>query len=237
MEEKEVIKTVKKKSTKKTAAKVSKKSAKKTVSKEVGTKVSKKTKPSKSVKPTVSVTGRNETLDVRLYSDKGVSSLSVKEQIALQKSNRSNILIRGILKEGKGEITNPESGGYKIIINPISIDRDTTKNYCKKIFNRWQSSESSYKRLFAHFQGDLTKVWGRVDYISVQSDTVVASCVCLDEDGNLNDEAFKKAIVEIASYAKYNSGNAHIERFGDWDSILPILTSFLTDYSINLYIY
>jgi len=147
-----------------------------------------------------------------------------------------NKFLLGTLKNVTGNSAFPNSGDNRMIINIVGISGDWDDNpFAVGLSKRWEKTKSEYR---SWYRGQTNFKLGNVIYTQVQSDTIVAQILCLNEKGKIDFVALTKGLAELSKYGSQNKLNAHINHMGkDMKKIEPLLVENLVKVGVNTYIY
>src|SRR5690606_34216882 len=132
----------------------------------------------------------------------------------------SDYIPKGRLKEFSGDVSVPESAGLRYIGVIVSDDKSKTDGGA--VYKKWKAAEDLYKKWYSQSYGKMNMWLGKIDYVHVQSDTVIVNLLCKHGD-DLDYNALEKAIDAMGKEAAYNNGTVHLPKFGDWEKVLEII--------------
>lgn len=147
----------------------------------------------------------------------------------------------------KGDATNPQQDGNKIIVHICNDIGGWGKGFVMAISKRWKNPEKRYREWFKSGQNFAL---GEVQIIQVKEDLWVANMIGQhkinkDEQGNapIRYEAVKEALEKVGAFATENIASVHMPRIGcglaggKWEEIEPLIISALSDKDIAVTVY
>ena len=147
----------------------------------------------------------------------------------------------------KGDATNPQGVGIKIIVHVCNDIGGWGKGFVMAISKRWKEPEVKYREWNKSGEKYLL---GEVQFVKVDSALWVANLigqhkVNKDENGNapIRYEAVRTGLSKIGVFAKEHDASIHMPRIGcglaggTWDKIEPIIMETLTDKNIPVLVY
>ncbi len=146
----------------------------------------------------------------------------------------SNFIPPGRIKELKGDVSVPESAGNRFILVPVSDEKKDTDG--GTVYSRWTAADREYKIWYNNSYGKMTEWLGQIKTAQVQSDTVVAALLCQHGD-KIDYEALEKCIDAVGVEAANSSGTIHMEKFGDWEKVEPLIDALLLKRGLNVNVY
>lgn len=144
---------------------------------------------------------------------------------------------RGRIKEIKGNATVPEAGGLRYIMQ-ISNNTGTYENtpFSVSLAQRWSNVKTEYRQWYQKKFGKL--VLGEVQFIYVQSDTVLINMIAQDGD-KIDEKSLATCLEAVAKKGLYDKGNFHIQKIDvdNWKSIQKIVEDELVDRGLSVTVY
>lgn len=147
----------------------------------------------------------------------------------------------------KGDATNPQQDGNKIIAHICNDIGGWGKGFVMAISKRWKNPEKRYREWFKSGQ---YFALGEVQFVQVQEDLWVANMIGQhkinkDEQGNapIRYEAVKEALEKVGAFATENTASVHMPRIGcglaggKWEEIEPLIISAFSDKDISVTVY
>lgn len=140
----------------------------------------------------------------------------------------------GIYKTIKGSAETPHSADLRIILLFTDINGNLESDFAKKLSKRWQKITSEFR---GWYRGQTNFKLGKTLNIAVQTDTEI-SCLLVLNEGVLNLEALKNAMIEVSKYAVADKKNIHINKSDtEWPAIENILKEHFIKSSVNVSVY
>lgn len=147
----------------------------------------------------------------------------------------------------KGDATNPQQDGNKIIAHICNDIGGWGKGFVMAISKRWKNPEKRYREWFKSVQ---YFALGEVQFVQVQEDLWVANMIGQhkinkDEQGNapIRYEAVKEALEKVGAFSTENTASVHMPRIGcglaggKCEEIEPLIISALSDKDIAVTVY
>jgi len=147
----------------------------------------------------------------------------------------------------KGDATNPETSGNKIIVHICNDIGGWGKGFVMAISKRWKQPEKQYREWFK--SKDNFEL-GEVQFVQAEDDLWVANMIGQhkinkDENGNapIRYEAVVEALYKIGSFALENNASVHMPRIGcglaggKWEKIEPLIIAALSEKNIPVTVY
>lgn len=162
---------------------------------------------------------------------------------------------RGLLKYVKGDATQPNGAGYRMIIHCCNNVNAWGAGFVLALSKRWSKPEQMYHHWFRCGVLDRVKFeLGQIQIVDIQSDLAVVNMIGQDGIGGTVDdngvftppvryEAIRACLNKLAKEAKDRQGSIHAPRFGSglsggsWDVIEQLINECLVDKGINVTIY
>lgn len=159
----------------------------------------------------------------------------------------SNFL-QGRLKYMTGDVTVPESGGHRIIIQINNDIGGYGAGVSGAISKRWAKVREEYKRWY---RSQLNFKGGEIQPVEVQSDTTVVNMIAQhgimsktsSEDPPIRYDQLEQCLEKVAILAKQNGSSVHAPRIGaglsggSWSEIEKLIIKCLVNKGINVTIY
>ena len=152
-----------------------------------------------------------------------------------------------VIQYTKGDATNPQQEGNKIIVHICNDIGGWGKGFVMAISKRWKNPEKRYREWFKSGQNFAL---GEVQFVQVQEDLWVANMIGQhkinnDEQGNapIRYEAVKGALEKVGAFATEKTASVHMPRIGcglaggKWEEIEPLIISALSDKDIAVTVY
>lgn len=147
----------------------------------------------------------------------------------------------------KGDATNPQKTGNKIIVHVCNDIGGWGKGFVMAISKRWAAPETAYR---AWYKSQQDFFLGAVQLVQVQEDCWIANVIGQhkinkDENGNppIRYDAISKGLETVALSAKELNASIHMPRIGcglaggTWDKIEPIIQTTLLCKMIQVTVY
>jgi len=159
-----------------------------------------------------------------------------------------------MLKYVKGDATQPQGDGIKIITHCCNDLGGWGRGFVVAVSKRWKLPETQYRHwhktasrptfLFGHFE------LGAVQFVKVERDIVVANMIGQhgmynDENGNppIRYSAIRECLKKVCEFAKEHNASIHSPRFGaglaggTWEEIEKIINEELVTHGVEVTIY
>lgn len=147
----------------------------------------------------------------------------------------------------KGDATNPEISGNKIIVHICNDIGGWGKGFVLAISNKWKEPEKEYRNWF---KSKNNFELGKVQLVEVEKDTWIANLIGQhkinkDDLGNapIRYDAIKKGLSDIILFAKEKDASIHMPRIGcglaggKWELVEPIILETLSENNISVTVY
>lgn len=151
------------------------------------------------------------------------------------------------IKYIKGDATNPNVAGNKIIVHICNDVGGWGKGFVVAISQRWAEPEKQYREWF---KAQNNFALGQVQFVKVENELWVANLIgqrniYKDETGKppIRYEAVLLGLDSVAKFALEHNATVHLPRIGcglaggTWDKIEPLIISTLTDKNIQVTVY
>lgn len=147
----------------------------------------------------------------------------------------------------KGDATNPESKGNKLIVHICNDIGAWGKGFVMAVSKRWKAPEQQY-RLWHKTKENF--MLGEVQFVQVEEDLWVANLIgqhkiYKDENGNvpIRYDAVLSGLEKIGEFTLNNNVTIHMPRIGcglaggTWDKMEPLIQSALIEKNIEVTVY
>jgi O-acetyl-ADP-ribose deacetylase (regulator of RNase III) len=147
----------------------------------------------------------------------------------------------------KGDATNPQAMGNKIIVHICNDMGGWGKGFVLAITRKWLEPEQNYRQWFK--SADKFGL-GEIQMVPVEADIWVANLIgqhkiFKDENGNppIRYDAVLAGLTKVAVFARQINASVHMPRIGcglaggTWDKIEPIIVTSLTEKDIPVTVY
>ena len=149
----------------------------------------------------------------------------------------------------KGDATNPIGDGNKIIIHCCNDCGKWGAGFVLALSKRWKDPEVQYRKWSRGYIFNPPYLLGEVQFVNVETDTVVANMIGQHGVGSVNGSApirypaIAKCLEKVAEVVKKYNCSIHAPRFGaglaggDWKIIEALIVKILCDRGIQVTIY
>lgn len=146
----------------------------------------------------------------------------------------------------KGDATNPNVPGNKIITHICNDIGAWGKGFVLAVSKRWSKPENEYKNWF---KGENNFVLGEVQFVQVSNDIYVANMIGQKDikksksDTPIRYEAVDECLRKVGEKAKELSATVHMPRIGcglaggKWEEIEKLINKNLSCKNIDVYVY
>lgn len=151
------------------------------------------------------------------------------------------------IKYIKGDATNPQSNGNKIIVHICNDVGGWGKGFVLALTKKWKEPEEKYREWY---NSKIEFELGKVQFVQVQSDIWVANLIGqhkinVDKSGNppIRYEAIATGLNAVSTFANRNNSSVHMPRIGcglaggNWEHIEPMILSALSNNDIDVTVY
>ena len=141
----------------------------------------------------------------------------------------------GTIKTIRGACASiPHSADNRIIINFTDINGTLESDFNKKLVKRWIKVNNDFR---GWYRGQTNFKLGKILSISVQTDTEVM-CMLVLNDGQLDLDALKDAMISAGRYALADKKNIHINKSDvECPTIEKMLNEYFVKSGVNVSIY
>lgn len=147
----------------------------------------------------------------------------------------------------KGDATNPQTEGNKIITHICNDIGGWGKSFVLAISNRWKNPENEYRKWF---QNEENFILGEIQIVKVEEDIFVCNMIgqhktITNSKGILpiRYEAVEKCLEKLANEALKLKASIHMPRIGcglaggKWEEIEIIIERTLIKNNVEVYVY
>lgn len=149
----------------------------------------------------------------------------------------------------KGDATQPNVGGAKIIVHVCNDSGKWGKGFVLAISKRWPAPEKIYRDAF---KATPPPALGDVQFVAVADDITVANIIGqhgVRSPSNktapapIRYEAIRTGLDKLADYAAARQASVHMPRVGcglaggTWDAMEPIIVETLSDRGLEVFVY
>ncbi|MCL9805939.1 macro domain-containing protein [Flavobacterium amniphilum] len=151
------------------------------------------------------------------------------------------------IKYIKGDATQPNDNGNKIIVHVCNDIGGWGKGFVMAISNRWPEPERQYREWY---KSKINFELGETQFVKVEEDLWVANMIGQhkinkDENGNapIRYEAIRDGLNKVSEFALLHNTSVHMPRIGcglaggKWDIVEPILIETLSQKDIEVTVY
>lgn len=153
-----------------------------------------------------------------------------------------------MIKYIKGDATNPEGNGNKIIAHCNNDYGKWGRGFVLAVSKKWKEPEIQYHEWYKNRENDNFAL-GEVQFVKVEKDIYVANMIgqhgIYQADGvpPIRYDAIRQCLKKVCDFAKDNNASIHSCRFGaglaggSWETIAHIINEELIACDIEVYIY
>lgn len=147
----------------------------------------------------------------------------------------------------KGDATNPQSEGNKIVIHICNDIGGWGKGFVMAISKRWKHPEKKYREWFKSGEGFAL---GEIQMVHVETDIWVCNMIgqhkiITNSNGipPIRYEAVEKCLEKLTLEALKLNAEVHMPRIGcglaggKWEEIEPIIVKTLLRHDVSVYVY
>jgi O-acetyl-ADP-ribose deacetylase (regulator of RNase III) len=151
------------------------------------------------------------------------------------------------IKYIKGDATQPNDNGNKIIVHVCNDIGGWGKGFVMAISNRWPEPERQYREWY---KSKTNFELGETQFVKVEEDLWIANMIGQhkinkDENGNapIRYEAIRHGLNKVAEFALLHKASVHMPRIGcglaggKWEIVEPILIETLSHKDIEVAVY
>jgi O-acetyl-ADP-ribose deacetylase (regulator of RNase III) len=151
------------------------------------------------------------------------------------------------IKYIKGDATQPQSSGNKIITHVCNDIGGWGRGFVLALSARWPQPEQEYKKWF---QSKQNFALGEVLFVQVEQDIWVANMIGQRDIKNNSEgeppvryDAIAKSLSKVAAFAAEKNASVHMPRIGcglaggTWDKMEPVIIKELVSKGISVTVY
>lgn len=140
----------------------------------------------------------------------------------------------GRIKIVKGSAEIPLSADLRVILLFTDFNGNIEDDLGKKLIKRWQKVLVDFR---IWWRGQLDFKMGKILPITLQTDTIVL-CLLVLQDGILNIDALKTAMISAGKFVSSNKFNAHVNKIdSNWEQIESMLNEYFVKAGVNVTVY
>lgn len=146
-----------------------------------------------------------------------------------------------MIKYVDGDATQPIGDGKKVIVHCCNDLGLWGAGFVMALSRRWKAPEQMYHRFIENLDSDGSEKLGKVQFVAVEPDIIVANMIGQHSVGRGKDgvppvryEAIRTALKQVNMYCHMNNATVHAPKFGsdlaggDWNVIEQIIKDEIT---------
>lgn len=144
----------------------------------------------------------------------------------------------------KGDATNPQAKGFKIIAHVCNDIGGWGKGFVLSISKKWPHVEAAYRKWYHETKGPLL---GKILFVIADNNILIANMIAQhgiktgSKGPPIRYNALEECLVKLGKEAKKLDASIHMPRIGcglaggKWDKVQPIIEKTLTDSDVYVY--
>lgn len=148
----------------------------------------------------------------------------------------------------KGDATNPQAKGNKIIAHICNDIGGWGKGFVLAISKRWKEPEAAYRKWYADGASGGFEL-GKMQFVPAQQNIWVANMLAQrgtktgSKGPPIRYDALKKCLAQLTQHAQEHSASVHMPRIGcglaggKWEEVEPLIEQTLLANKVSVYVY